>query len=321
MLPTKSQIEAAFDIVRPVVPKTPLYAWPLLRARLGFACWVKHENHTPTGAFKLRGGLTALDALVKARPDVTGLVSATRGNHGQSVTLAAQRHGLRAVIVVPHGNSVEKNAAMRAWGAELVEHGDDFQAANEHAAVLAEERGLARMPSFDPALIRGVATYPYEAFSERDDLDAWYVPIGLGSGISACAAARDALRRRTRIVGVVSAHATAYKDSFEAGAFRESPASTTLADGMACRTPVQAALEVIWQEVDDIVAVTDAEVAEAMRVLFHDTHNVAEGAGAAPLAAILQQRGRLSGQTVGFPLCGGNVDTDVFARVLAGGAG
>jgi len=302
--------------VRAELPPTPTSRWPLLEQRLGTTVFVKHENHTALGAFKLRGGAVYLHELLQHEPGVRGVISATRGNHGQSIARAAARHGLSATIVVPHGNSKEKNAAMRALGATLVEHGDDFQQSREHAQSLAEACGLHMVPSFHRDLVRGVASYWIEFF-EQAQPDVVLVPIGQGSGICACAAARACTGAASRIVGVVSAHATAYKDSFEAGRAIEAPVSTELADGMACRVPDEEALAIILRQVDDIVAVTDDEVAEAMRIYFSDTHNVAEGAGAAPLAAALQQRGAFAGRSLGLALTGGNVDREVFARVLA----
>ena len=321
-LPARESLLSALAVVRQAMPPTPQQRWPLLDARCGATVWVKHENHTPVGAFKLRGGLVYIEALVRREPGVRAVMSATRGNHGQSIAFAAARHGLAATIVVPRGNSVEKNAAMRALGAELIEHGEDFQAAREHAAALAAERGAHMVPSFHDDLVRGVASYWMEFFGHfapGEQPDAVFVPIGLGSGICACAAARAASGAGTRIVGVVSAHAPAYRLSFEAGRAIEAPVSTQLADGMACRVPEPAALEIIRREVDEIVAVNDDEVAAAMRALFADTHNVAEGAGAAALAALLQQRERWAGRRVGVALSGGNVDSAVFARVLADG--
>jgi threonine dehydratase len=311
-----ARLEEARRLVREAMPPTPQQRWPLLDRRLGAQAWVKHENHTAVGAFKLRGGLVYFDALRRREPQCRGVVSATRGNHGQSVGFAARRHGFEATIVVPHGNSAEKNAAMRALGVELVEHGADFQAAREHAAQLAHERGLHMVPSFHDDLVCGVATYWLEFF-EAVRPEVVFVPIGQGSGICACAAARAHVGARTRIVGVVSAHATAYQASFRAGRAVEAPATTELADGMACRVPDAQALAIIRREVDDVVAVSDAQVAHAMRALFADTHNVAEGAGAAALAAALAQREHWDGRCIGLPLTGGNVDSAVFARVLA----
>ena len=316
---SRDSLLQAQRIVREAMPPTPQQRWPLLDQRLGAQVWVKHENHTPVGAFKLRGGLVYFDALRERDPQCRGVISATRGNHGQSVGFAERRHGLAATIVVPRGNSVEKNAAMRALGVELIEHGDDFQAAREHAGQLAGERGLHMVPSFHDDLVRGVATYWiefFEAISSQHAPEVVFVPIGQGSGICACAAARAHTGARARIVGVVSAHATAYLQSFRAGQVITAPVTTLLADGMACRVPDDQALAVMLREVDDIVAVTDDEVAAAMRALFADTHNVAEGAGAAALAAALQQRARWSGRSIGLTLSGGNVDSAAFARVL-----
>jgi threonine dehydratase len=305
-------------VVYAAMPATPQRRWPLLDARLGTPVWVKHENHTPVGAFKLRGGLVYFDGLKRLEPGCKGVISATRGNHGQSVGFAARQHGLAATIVVPHGNSVEKNAAMRALGVELIEHGSDFQAAREHAAQVGQERGLHRVPSFHDDLVLGVATSWLEFFTATQP-DVVFVPIGLGSGICACALVRKHLRLKTKIIGVVSAHATAYQQSFRAGHLIESEVNTVLADGMACRVPDAQALEVIRREVHDVIAVTDDEVAQAMRALFADTHNAAEGAGAAALAGAWQQREQWAGRTLGITLSGGNVDSAVFARVLAGG--
>ena len=300
------------------MPPTPQYRWPLLERALGARVWIKHENHTPVGAFKVRGGLVYFHALAQDGERPRGVISATRGNHGQSVGFAAARYGLPATIVVPHGNSLEKNEAMRALGVELIEHGHDFQAAREHADRLAEARGLLMVPSFHPLLIHGVASYSLELLRAAPDLDAVYVPIGLGSGICGMIAARDALGLDIEIVGVVSAHAPAYALSFEAGRPIEHAVDTRIADGMACRVPEPEALAILRHGCARVVRVTDDEVEAAMRLMFIATHNVAEGAGAAPLAAAVQERDRLSGRNVGLVLSGGNVDRDVFARVLQG---
>lgn len=315
-LPDRSEIESAAQIVYQAVAPTPQYAWPLLCEAVGAEVWLKHENHTPTGAFKVRGGLVYMHELLAAQSEVRGVISATRGNHGQSLAFAARRHGLAAHIVVPFGNSKEKNAAMRALGAHLIEHGNDFQESREHATVLAAEHGWHMVPSLHRDLVRGVATYWFELFAAQPGLDVVVVPIGQGSGICAAIAARNALGLRTRIVGVVSAHAPAYKLSFEQRRAVEAPVDTALADGMACRVPDQAALDAIFAHVDQIVAVSDAEVAAAMKLIFQSTHNVAEGAGAAALAGVLQQRAALRGSRVGVALSGGNVDAGVFAGVL-----
>ncbi|MCM5681682.1 threonine dehydratase [Schlegelella sp. S2-27] len=316
----REEIEAAHRLVHQAMPATPQYAWPLLARRLGAQVWVKHENHTPVGAFKLRGGLVYLDGLRRREPRCTGVISATRGNHGQSMGFAARRHGLSATIVVPHGNSLEKNAAMRELGVELLEHGDEFQAAREHAQALAAERGLHMVPSFHADLVLGVCTGWVEFFSAVQP-DVLFVPVGMGSGLCAAAVARRHTGVHTRLIGVVSSHALAYRLSFEQGRAVEAPVTTQLADGMACRSPDPQALEIIRAEAEDIVCVSDAEVAEAMRALFADTHNVAEGAGAAAFAAAMQQRERWRGKTVGVALTGGNVDSGAFAQVLACAAG
>jgi threonine dehydratase len=314
--PSPAEFAAVQDTVQAALPPTPQYAWPLLREALGCEVWVKHENHTPLGAFKVRGGLVYLQRLRERQPGLRGVISATRGNHGQSVAFAARRDGLAATIVVPHGNSSEKNAAMRALGAELIEHGHDFQAAREHAAVIAAERGLHFVPSYHRDLVLGVATLWVEFFRAVQP-DVVFVPVGLGSGLSACAMARALTGAASRIVGVVSAHAPAYLESWRAGAVVEAPATTQLADGMACRTPEPEALALIRREAQDIVAVSDTEVAAAMRLLYTATHNAAEGAGAAALAAAQQQRERWQGRSVGVVLSGGNVDREVFAKVLS----
>lgn len=315
-----AEIDAARKTVHAVMPATPQYAWPLLRERLGAKVWVKHENHTPAGAFKMRGGLTYFAALAKNGGAAQGVITATRGNHGQSVGFGARKYGLAATIVVPRGNSVEKNAAMRALGVTLIEHGDDFQAAREHAGALAAERGLHMVPSFHRDLIKGVMSYWlefFESFPRGEEPDVVFVPIGQGSGFCSAVAARAHTGARSALIGVVSAHATTYLDSFRARQVVEAPVTTQLADGMACRIADEEALDVVVRNADDVITVTDEEVAQAMRVLFADTHNVAEGAGAAGLAAAMQQAARWRGRTVGVPLTGGNVDSSVFSRVLS----
>jgi threonine dehydratase len=314
-----TDIEAAAEIVYAAMPATAQYAWPLLAKRTGCEVWVKHENHTPIGAFKVRGGLVYMARLKTAKPGVKGVVSATRGNHGQSIALAAARTGIAATIVVPNGNSVEKNAAMRAFGAELVEAGHDFDAARETAMKLASERGLDMVPSFHRDLVAGVASYGLELFRAAQDLDTVYVPIGLGSGICGVIAARNALSPATRVVGVVSTEAPAYALSFGAGKVIATNSANTMADGMAVRGPDADALEVILKGADRIVQVSDAEVMAAMRAYYEDTHQITEGAGAAPLAALMQERDRMSGKRVGLILSGGNIDRPVYLRALAEG--
>lgn len=318
--PTLDELRAAAEVVHAVVPPTPQHHWPTLSHRIGAEVIVKHENHAPTGAFKVRGGVVYFDELRRREPDCPGVVTATRGNHGQSIALAAARTAMSATIVVPRGNSIEKNAAMRAFGAELIEAGADFQEAREAAMALGDERGLHPIRPISPELVLGVASYCLELFDAQrgDAIDVVYVPVGMGSGICGMIAARDALGLDTEIVGVCSAHAPAYALSFDAGVAVEAAAETLLADGVACRTPDPDALAVIRGGASHIVAVSDDDVAKAMRLYFSDTHNVAEGAGAAPLAAALVERERIAGQRVAVVLSGGNVDTGVFARVLAG---
>ncbi len=320
VLPTLACIEKAASTVYRSFAATPQYRWATLSARLGTACWIKHENHTPVGAFKIRGGLTYFEHLARRGALPREVISATRGNHGQSVAWAARAHGVACTIVVPHGNSVEKNAAMRSLGATLIEHGDEFQAAREHAGALAAERGAHMVPSFHADLLSGVATAWWEFLRAVPELDVAYVPIGLGSGACSAIAAKRALGHRVRIVGVVSSGATTYADSLAAGRVVPAPVSTVLADGMACRVAEADALPLLADGLDHVVPVSDEAVAEAMRALFADTHNVAEGAGAAAFAAAWQERERLRGQAVGAVLSGGNVDSEAFARVLDGAA-
>jgi threonine dehydratase len=288
-----------------------------LSRRVGTETWVKHENHSPIGAFKIRGGLVYLDDLRRSRPEIAGVITATRGNHGQSIAYAASRLGLKATIVVPHGNSVEKNRAMAAFGATLVEVGHDFQAAYEYAIAAAERDGLHLVPTFHPLLMRGVATYALELFRAVAALDTVYVPIGQGSGICGMIAAREALGLKTEIVGVVAENAPSYALSFAAGKPVSTNSADTLADGLACRVPDPAALAIILKSAARIVTVSEAEIRQAMRALFADTHNVAEGAGAAALAAALKERDRRSGKRIAVVQSGGNIDRALFAEVLA----
>lgn len=315
---TLSQLESTLPLVREVVPPTAQYAWPLLARRAGCELWVKHENHTPIGAFKIRGGLVYMHELKAAQPDVAGVISATRGNHGQSIALAARRAGLDAVIVVPHGNSVEKNAAMEAFGAELIVHGHDFDEARVYAAEIAGQRGLHFVPSFHPHLVRGVATYALELFQAVDDLDVVYVPIGMGSGICGVISVRDLLGLRTEVVGVVAEQAPAVKMSIDAGHLVSTPSAQTFADGMACRDPHPDAVEMIRAGAGRVVQLGEEEIAEAIRIYFSETHNVAEGAGAAALAAVLSESDRLRGKKAAVILSGGNIDRAVFLEVLDG---
>ncbi len=313
-----TEIEQAARIVYGAMAPTPQYAWPLLAKRTGCEVWVKHENHTPIGAFKVRGGLVYMERLKKEHAGVKGVISATRGNHGQSIALAAARAGIAAVIVVPQGNSVEKNAAMRAFGAELVEAGHDFDAAREAALLLAGERGLSMVPSFHRDLVCGVASYALELFRGSPPLDTVYVPIGLGSGICGVIAVRDALGLSTKVVGVVSTEAPAYALSFSAGKVVATNSANTMADGMAVRGPDPQALDIILKGADRICQVSDDEIATAMRAYYEDAHQLTEGAGAGALAALLQERERMKGKRVGLILSGGNIDRALYLRVLGG---
>ncbi len=326
MMPSLDELRAAAEIVHAHMPPTPQIAWPLLKRRLGMEVVVKHENHTPTGAFKVRGGFVYMQAYAEAERarleganTPRGVVSATRGNHGQSIALAGLAFGIPVTIVVPHGNSREKNAAMRAFGAELIEAGEDFDAARAVAIRTAEERGLAMVPSFHMNLVRGVASYALELFDARPDLDAVYVPIGLGSGICGVIAARDALGLKTEVIAVVSEIADAAARSIEAGRIVEGHSARTFADGMATRIPHPDAFAIYAKGAARVVRVSDDEVAEAIRIYHEDTHNMAEGAGAAPLAALIKEKDRQQGKACGVILCGGNIDRDWAATVLSGG--
>jgi len=315
-LPTIDEIRSAADLIYSVMPPTPQICWPLLCERLGTEVWLKHENHTPTGSFKARTAVVYAAELMKRAPQTKGLITATRGNHGQSVALAAKRFGLKATIIVPKGNSREKNAAMRAQGAELVEHGEDFQEAREHAEKLSHGNGFHAVPNYHYDIVRGVATYWLELFSAVKDVDVVYVPVGQGSGICSCVAVRNGLGLKTKIVGVVSEKAPAYALSFEAKKCVDAAATTRLADGMACRKPDAEPLQIILENVEHVVRVSEDEVARAMKMIFVDTHNVAEGAGAAALAAALKEKAALAGRRIAAVVSGGNVDHQVFGQVL-----
>jgi threonine dehydratase len=317
-LPDADAIADAAEFLRELVPPTPQFVWPQVAAAFNAEVWFKHENHTPTGAFKARSVAIYFRELLRRDPAVSGVVTATRGNHGQAVGLAARHFKLPSTVFVPRGNSVEKNAAMRALGSTLIEHGDDFQESREEAIRVARRDGLHLVPSYHLDIVKGVATYWAELFHAAPDLDAVYVPIGMGSGICAAAAARNLFSPRTKIVGVCSAHAPASARSFAARDVIEAPVSTKLGDGMACRKLDAESIAIMVENVERIVEVTDAELAEAMRAIFRMTHNVAEGAGAAAFAAAWRERESLAGKRIGLSVTGGNVDAPVFADVLAG---
>lgn len=323
-LPSLAQIREAQTVVYRHMPPTPQYSWPLINLRLsagqphGVEAWIKHENHSPVGAFKLRGALVYMDWLKRTQPHLAGVVAATRGNHGQGVGMAARLLGLKAVIVVPHGNSKEKNRAMLAQGVELVEHGHDFQESLEFARTLAEQRGFTMVDSFHERLVMGTSTYALELFEAAPMLDVIYVPVGLGSSICGVAAARNALGLATEIVGVVAQQSPSYALSFAKHEVVEAPSLTEIADGLACRKPNSLAMEVIWKNIARIVEVSESDIAEAMRALYQDTHNLAEGAGAAGLGGALKEKQQLQGKRIGIVLTGGNVDREMYERVLAG---
>jgi threonine dehydratase len=319
-LPLLAEIESARSEIEAVVPPTPVISWPLLNTRAGCELWVKHENHTAIGAFKIRGALHYIGQLRRREPGVSGVIAATRGNFGQAVAFAAARFGLPATIVVPFGNSPEKNRAMRALGAELVEHGEDYQAAVVHSKGLGAERGLHWIPGFHRDLACGVAVSALDFLRKAPALESVYVPVGTGSGICALIAARDALGLATRVVGVASEAAPSIALSFDARSAVTHAAATRIADGIACSTPYAEALEFILRGADRIVRVSDDETEAAMRAYFSDTHNGAEGAAGAGLAAVLRDRAAVAGKRVGVILTGGNVDAEAFARVLAADA-
>jgi len=315
---TLEELDRAAGLVYQVMAPTPQYAWPKLRSRIGCNVWVKHENHTPTGAFKVRGGLVYMDRLKKAQPGVPGIVTATRGNHGQSISFAAGRAGIPATIYVPHGNSPDQNASMSTFGARVVEFGKDFDEAKHEAYRVAAAENLHFIPSFHWDLVAGVASYALELFRAVGKLDAVYVGVGMGSGICGLITVRDLLGLKTEIIGVGAANAPATALSFEAGKPVTTPTARTFADGIATREPLAEVIDTIRRGAARFVKVTEDEMAHAMRVYFDDTHHVAEGAGAAPLAALMQERERMAGKTVGVILSGGNIERARFSQVLAG---
>lgn len=316
---TLAELETAADLVHTQVPPTPQFAWPLLKQRTGVEVWVKHENHTPTGAFKVRGGLVYMHHLRRDRPEVRGVISATRGNHGQSIAFAGRVNGVSATIVVPHGNSPDKNAAMRAWGADLIEHGHDFQAAREHAGAQAGERGLEMVPSYHLDLAVGVATYALELFTAAGELDAVYVPVGLGSGICGMIGVRDLLGLRTEVVGVVAERANATALSFAAGHAVSTDTADTFIDGVACRVPDPTAIDVIVRGAARVIEVSEDLCADAVRLLLHTTHNLPEPAGAIATAGLMAERDRQQGKRVAVVMSGGNMDATLLPTLISGG--
>lgn len=316
---TQEELEYATEVVRRHVPPTPQYPWPLLGQEVGARVWVKHENQTPTGAFKVRGGLVYVERLRRLRPGVAGVVSATRGNHGQSLAYAGTQAGLRVVIVVPERNSKAKNAAMEGFGAELIVHGRDFQAAMEHAHKLAEAEGLEFVTPMHPDLVLGVATYARELFEAADPLDAVYVPVGMGSAIAGLIGVRDLMGLDTEVVGVVAENAPAMALSVAAGKIVTTPDAHTFAGGIAARVPAQEALDAVLAAGARVITVSEDQIAEAMRLIIGTVHQLPEPAGAVGVAGLLAERERIAGKTVGTVLSGGNGDVDDLSIVLAGG--
>jgi len=317
MLFSLDELDEACTIVYDNLLPTPQIHWPLLSARAGAEVWVKHENHTPIGAFKVRGGCVYLKHFTDQNPDAKGLITATRGNHGQSIARAARKAQIAITIVVPQGNSLEKNKAMQAFGAELIISGKDFDEAREAAGQLARQHSLSPVPAFHKSLVMGVATYAREFLENVDDLDTVYVPIGQGSGICGLIAVRDHLHLKTKIVGVVSENADAYAQSFEHGQIRTTDSAITFADGMACKVPHEAAMEVIWQGCERIVRVSEEDIRQAVVAYYQDTHNIAEGAGAAAFAALMKERGKMAQKRVGVILSGGNIDLELFQKIIS----
>ncbi len=311
-------LESAAALVHRVLPPTPQYAWPKLKKRAGCTVWVKHENHTPTGAFKVRGGLVYLDRLHRSAPTTPGVISATRGNHGQSIAFAAARAGIPATIYVPHNNSLDQNSAIAAFGARVIEFGKDFDEARHEAFRVAAAEGLHFIPAFHRDLVTGVATYALELFRAVGALDAVYVGVGMGSGISGLITVRDLLGLKTEIIGVCAAKAPATALSFAAGRAVHAPSAQTFADGVATREPNPEAIATICRGAARIAQVSEDDIAEAMRIYFDDTHQVAEGAGAAPLAALLQERGQMADKNVAVVLSGGNIERARYLQVLSG---
>jgi len=313
-----AELEAAAQLVHRTVPPTLQHRWPLLARRSGCEVWVKHENHTPTCGFKVRGGIVYIDNLKRSRANVTKVISATRGNHGQSIAFSAARAGIGATIYVPRGNSTDQNAAMRSFGASVVEFGRDFDEALTECHRVAREQDLHFIAPFNRDQVKGVATYALELFRAVVDLDTVYVPVGMGSGICGVITARDLLGLTTEVVGVVARNAPAMALSFAAGKPVPTGSALTFADGMATRDPREEALTIIKRGASRVLQLSEDDIAEAVRVYFQDTHNVAEGAGAAPLAGLMQERARMTGKRVAVILSGGNIDAPVYRRILAG---
>ena len=314
---TRADLDEATRIVREHVPVTPAYRWPLLEELTGTPTWVKHENATPTGAFKVRGGLVFVDRLHRSGRTVPGLIAATRGNHGQSVAYAGRAHDLPVTIVVPEGNSPDKNASMVGFGAELVVRGRDFQEAFEHAMALADSRGLVPVPAFHRDLVAGVATGALELQTQAGHLDSVYLPVGQGSGICAHMAVRDLLGVDTEVVGVVADRAPAHALSFASGRPVTTQHADTFVDGVATRTPVPEAVAAMVAGAARFIRVSEEQAEQAMRLLWRTTHQMPEPSGALALAGLLADPARAAGATAAVVMTGGNCDTELVRRVVA----
>ncbi len=300
---------------------TPLIGHPLLSEWLGFPAWVKHENHNPTGSFKIRGGFNLVSHLSESEKS-RGVITATRGNHGQSVALACRTYGVRCVIAVPEGNNPEKNEAMKAFGSELLVHGRDFDEARERVEQIQAEQRLRYIHSAnEPLLVEGVGTYALEILEELPDVDCILVPVGGGSGISGVLTAVRAAAPKVQVIGVQAANAPSIYLSWKKGEKVTTDSADTMADGLATRVPFEMTFDIIHRYVDEVVTVTEEELMEAVFRIFQTTHNVAEGAGAATTAAAFKLRSRLAGKKVALVLSGGNITASLFQQVLERGLG
>jgi threonine dehydratase len=313
---TLKELTRTVELVHQYIHPTPQYSWPQLCQSSGSEVWVKHENHTPITAFKVRGGINLVHGLMQRSVKPTGLISATRGNHGQSLAFAGSRFGLPVTIVVPECNSADQNRAIKAYGAELIVHGKDFEAARQHSLKLQQALGYQLVAPFERALVLGVATYAYEFMTTIEELDCIYVPVGMGSGISGLIKTRDLLGLQTQIIGVVSEGAPAFARSFEAGRIITTDQADTIADGIATRAPMEEAFEIIKQGAARIVTVSDQQITAAMYQYYQTTHNLVEGAGGAPLAALNKEKKQMKGKKVGLILTGGNIDYDRFIEYV-----
>jgi len=313
--PTLEDIYAARLRVYSAVKRTPLMRHPLLTAETGLDIFVKHENHNPTGAFKVRGGLNLIGSL--SADERRGVMTATTGNHGQSIAFACQREGVPCLIVTPVGNNPEKNAAMRALGAEVRESGRDFDEARDTVEAMQAERGWRYVHSAnEPLLIAGVATYALEIFEELPEADVILVPVGGGSGASGCGIVRSGIGSRTKVIGVQAERADAFARSWRTRSRIVGDRADTFAEGMATRVTFDLTFDILQHELDDIVTLTEDELAEGVRLALRSTHNLAEGAGAAPLMAAMKLRDRLAGKKIVCVMSGGNIDTATLRRVL-----